>query len=292
MNAGETGRAVAMAEKGLALRRDLAARAAQDAKRQLDLAQAWQFLAFDLAAAGRDAEASRALAEQGSILEARRRADPADRAVRRMLGQNFFLRAEAMLKADRASDAIDEYGRAAEIQAGLVQEDPTSVPYRRDLAHTRMEMGNAGLARGDAAAALAQYRGAQAVFQEIAAADPKSTDPILGVAMSRHNAAEALVRLGRPAEALAEMRGARPGYESLVAASPTNSWVAGMLAMLLVRTADLEAGADPRGACALYGRARGLFGPDGGPSSPPERRALFERASQRFAECSTVAARR
>ena len=45
-----------MAEKGLALRRSLAERNPGDAGREKDLAQAWQFYAFDLSAAGRMSE--------------------------------------------------------------------------------------------------------------------------------------------------------------------------------------------------------------------------------------------
>ncbi len=286
LNAGEAGRAVSMAEKGLALRRGLAAEAPQDARRQMDLAQAWQFVAFDLAAAGRDAEAAAALSEQGAILEARRRADPEDRAVRRMLSQNLYLRAEALLKADRPVEALEEYLRAADIQAGLVRDDPASVGYRRDLAHTRMQAGNAELARGDAAAALEHYRSSRALFEELAAADRKSIDPVVGVAMSRHNAGEALEKLGRPAEALGELRGARESYEQVVAASPSNAWVAGMLAMVLVRIADFEAAADPQSACSLYRRARDIFGPAAAEGFPPDRRVLLERARARSAECA------
>jgi hypothetical protein len=63
-----------------------------------------------------------------------------------------------------------------------------------------------------------------------------------------------------------------------------------MLAMLYVRTADLESGADPASSCRLYRRALALFEPiaASGPL-PPDRRPLFERAKAQAGACGLAA---
>ena len=284
--------ALEMAKKGLALRQALAARAPGDARRQMDLSQAWQYVAFDARAAGRKEEAAAALAAQAAILEARRRADPTDRGVRRSLGQNLYLSAEALKNAGDGAGSLDAYRKAAKIQEDLVREDPSSVTYRRDLAWSHIETGNLEIALENPAAALEEYRSALAMFEALAAADARSTDPVFGIALARHNAGEALVKLDRAAEALGEYRRARTCYEAVVAAAPSNAWASGMLATLYVRTAELEARTDRAASCQLYARAVALFGSlAAGGSLPPDRKEQFERARAQFAACPDAGGR-
>jgi tetratricopeptide (TPR) repeat protein len=280
---GRAEEALATAKKGLALRQALAAEAPGDAARQMDLSLAWQYVAFDAAPAGKPAEAANALAAQAAILEEQLRLRPSDRAVRRSLGQNLYLRGES-LRADPAA-ALAKFRQAEQIEEELVTEEPTSVQFRRDLAYSQTEAGNFELELGDAAAALEEYRRALAVFEAMAKADPKSTDPILGIAMSRHNTAEALAKLGRRAEALAEFRLARTGYETVVAASPTGAYVSEMLGDLYVKTADLEYSEDRESACGLYGKAVEIFESVAGSDLHPERKELLLRARNRLAAC-------
>src|SRR5262245_50508328 len=82
MYEGKPEEALGMAKKGLALRQALAAEAPGDAGRQMDLSQAWQYVAFDAAPAGKPAEAENALKAQAAILEELLRRNPSDRAVR------------------------------------------------------------------------------------------------------------------------------------------------------------------------------------------------------------------
>ena len=240
LNEGKAEEALAMAKKGLALRQALAAEAPGNAGRQMDLSQAWQYVAFDAAAAGKHAEAADALAAQAAILAEQLRLRPSDRAVRRSLGQNLYLRGESAKNGGDPAGALARFREAEKIEEELVTEDPTSVQFRRDLAYTQTEAGNTELVLGNAPAALEEYRRALAAFEAMAKEDPKSTDPILGIAMSHHNAAEALEKMGRRAEALEEFRRARPAYEAVVAMSPSGAWAAGMLGSLYVETADLE----------------------------------------------------
>jgi eukaryotic-like serine/threonine-protein kinase len=286
LNEGRPAAAVASAKKGLALRQGLAARHAGDSQSQMDLSQAWQYVAFDETAAGQNAEAAAALAAQAAILEEQRRVRPADPGVRRSLGQNLYLAGDAAASTGDGAGALAKYRAAEEIQQALVSADPSSVTFRRDLGYSLTAVGNVELESGDSAAALEEYRRALAVFETIAAADARSTDAVLGVALARHNAAEALKGLGRTEEALAEYRRARSGYETIVAASPTGVWVSGMLGSLYVEAADLERSGDPAAACEQYRKAVGILGPlDAAGNLPGRRRDQFVRAKTQVEAC-------
>jgi tetratricopeptide (TPR) repeat protein len=279
--------AVASARKGLALREELARSTPADGRRQMELAQAWQWLSFNLAAAGRVEEASRALRRQRAILEERRRTEPGSRPVLRALAQNCYLTGSALRRAGDLDRALAAFAEARALQEALRREDPTSVLYARDLAYTVTETGNTQIDRDDARAGLEAYRAAGAIFQDISTADAKSTDGVLGVAMSHHNAGEALLRLSRRADALLEFRRARSGYESVVAAAPSNMWVFGMLGMLYVALAQAQGGQEPESSCALYKRSVTVFEKIAATGALSEdSRAAFDLARARARACN------
>jgi len=283
---GKAEEALAMAKKGLALRQALAAEAPGDAGRQMDLSQALQFVAFDAAPAGKPREAAEALTAQAAILEEQLRQRPSDRAVRRSLGQNIYLRgASAKYGGGDLAGALALFREAEKIQDGLVKEEPTSVQLRRDLAYTQTEVGSTELELGDAPVALEEFLRTLAAYEAMAKEDPKNTDAILGLAMSRHNSAEALEKMGRRSEALDQYRRARPAYETVVAMSPTAAWAAGMLGSLYVETADLEYSENREAACGLYGKAVEVFESVPGLDLSPDRKKHFGSARDRLAAC-------
>jgi eukaryotic-like serine/threonine-protein kinase len=291
LNEGNAGEALALSKKGLALRQELAARAPSDPARQMEVSQAWQFVAFNATAAGKADEASSALAAQAAILQQRMRVAPGDRNVRRTLGQNLLLSGDAATNARDYSGALAKYHAAETLQAALLNEEPSSVQLQRDLAWTRMSMGTSELELGNPAGALEDARQALSVFEAMSAADPKSTDAILGRAMTHHDAGVALENLGRRNEAVAEYRAARPLYERVVGASPSGTWAAGMLAMLYVELGANEP--DGRSACALYRKALDIFEPivERG-ALQPERRKSYDAAKKGAAGCAPAAASR
>jgi tetratricopeptide (TPR) repeat protein len=250
----------------------------------MDLSQAWQYVAFDAAAAGERTEAAYALTAQAAILEEQRRLRPTDRAVRRSLGQNLYLRGDAARSEGDLAAALARFREAIKIEEELVNEEPRSVQFRRDLAYSLTEAGNTEFALGNTTAAVAEYRRTLAVFEAMSKDDPKSTDPILGIAFSHHNLGEALEKLGRRTEALQEYRLARPAYEAVVAMSPSGAWAAGMLATLYIETADLQYSDDRASACGLYAKAAGIFESVPG-SELNQNKVLLPHARDRLAEC-------
>jgi non-specific serine/threonine protein kinase/serine/threonine-protein kinase len=285
---GHAEAALATSKKGLSLREALATRRPHDDERQMDVAQAWQYVAFDANAAGKRVEAGAALDSQRAILEAQARARPSDRGVRRNLAQNLYVEGELATSSGERPAALAKYREAEEIQERLVEEDPSSVTFRRDLGYTLTQVGNGQMATNDAAGALETYRRTVGVFEAMAAADPKSTDALLGVAMSRHNAGEALEKLGRRSEALVEYRRARPAYESVIAASPSSAWVSGMLGDLYVDTADADLASGGAEACGLYRKAVGIFEPMSAAGTLTDKhRPLLDQARDRLAACGS-----
>jgi len=285
---GAAPRAVADSRRGLALRVELARAAPGNARRQMELAQAWQFLAFHLQAAGSFAEAERALEQQAAILREREKAEPGSRTVRRAIEQNRYIAGTLLESLGRQQEALATLRQAAALAETLRGEDPTSTVYLRDVGYAYMDIGVVQSALGDPESALAAHRQSGDAFGELAAADRRSVDGRLGVAIGHHNVAETLLKLGRRAEALAEYRLARPGYESIVAAAPDNLWVTSMLAKLYSDLADFEPEGSPSG-CSLDRRSIELFGKAGGAGDSPQHRAALETSRRRFAACGSAA---
>jgi predicted Ser/Thr protein kinase len=286
--AGEPPAAVAMAEKGLALRRTLAAADPENAHRRMELAQAWQFYGFFLQGAGRTADGRAALAKQAEILQRQLAATPEDRQVRRSFGQNLYLTGESLRYAGDAKGALAAYQKSAAIAEALAVEEPASTQYRRDLGYLRSGMGDLFLQTAALADAGDQFRRALAQFESIAAADARSVDGRLGVALSRHNLGVVAARSGRKADAIESFEAARRLYEPIVEADPRNAWAAGMLADCYLDLAEAHAALSGLGeACRWYARADAKFSDlQAGGRLIDRREESAARAHRAAASCS------
>lgn len=263
--------AVESTEKGLALRRGLAERNPGDSSRAIDLAQAWQFYAFHLSAAGRDEESYQALVHQAAILRKELEAAPRDRLLRRNLAQNLYLTAGALAGRGDADSASKAFQDGAAVDEALLVEDPGNIEVRRNLGYLRFEYGAFHERRKNLPAALKQYLLALDLFQTISSADPKNADARLGVAIAHHDIGEVRRQTNELETALQEFSEARRAYEPIVAADPGNTWAAGMLAQLYFLMGDVEerigksaasaARQERLGrACALYAHASEIHG--------------------------------
>jgi tetratricopeptide (TPR) repeat protein len=263
LGAGDEKGAVAMSQKGLELRKTLA-QSHPDSKRRGDLATAWQFFAYHLSAAGRDAEASDALREQAAILRELLATSPTDPVLRHGLGRNRYLAAIALDKRGDVAAAKRTFLEAIGLEKDLLAGDPGNTAFRRDLAYTLTDLANLLGRSGEPRAALERHREALAISQSMAEADPKSVDPQIAIGISEGNIGRALVGLHEPGEGLRHLSAAVSVFESVVKTNPSNAWAEGMLAGDYADLADVYAGqTDPRSlgsACALYRKSVATFG--------------------------------
>jgi eukaryotic-like serine/threonine-protein kinase len=290
--AGDAAGAVAMGEKGLPLRRELASREPGDARRLMDLATAWQFYAFFLQAAGRGADGQEALRQQATLLRQALAAAPENRQARRSLGQNLYLMGESLRTAGDPSGALANYMKAAEIQEALRGEEPASTLYQRDLGFLRMGMGGVYLETGALAEAERQFRLALSIFESMAAADARSVDGRIGSAISYHNIGNVEARGGRRDAALRSYEQARRLYEPVVSADHENAWAAGMLANLYYDLAVTHASGrgEAEDACRMYRRAdAGFSGLQAAGRLPDAKKASAAAAAKAAAGCSAPA---
>lgn len=259
--AGDVKTAVAMAEKGLPLRQELARRNPSDVTRQMELAQAYQFYAFDLSVAGRDREARESLEKQAAILRERLTHDPKNRQVRRGLGQNLYLMGQARRAIGDTEGALRDYGESVLLREGLREEDPLSIQLERDLAWARNSIGEIAVERRDFPRALEQFALALKLFESMAAADPNNVDGRLGIAMTRQNFGGVAASSGHPDGALRDFEAARILYEPLVGADPTNAWTAGLLSELYLAIGEAEEKLDGglARACGAYRQSSEAF---------------------------------
>jgi tetratricopeptide (TPR) repeat protein/predicted Ser/Thr protein kinase len=268
--AGEPATAVTMAEKGLALRRGLAEKNPGDGRRAAELAQAWQFYAFNLSAAGRASESYEALLKQAAILRERLAATPTDRPLLRSLDQNLYLRAGALQSRGDFEEARRTYEEAALVGERLLLEDPGSSQFRRDLGWIRMDLGSLHRDRHDPWKAIAQYQLALSLFEWILAADPKNTDGRVGVGMTHQYLGLVRRETEGPSAALEEFEKAAAAYQPVRSADPSNAFIERRLADLYVAFAEAEEaaakGAPSEGrvgldrACRYYALAAEKFG--------------------------------
>jgi tetratricopeptide (TPR) repeat protein len=232
--AGEASAAVPMSERGLALRRDLAASSPQDRQRRLDLAQALQFHGFNLWATMRHEEALRALDEQSGLLAELLAANPADREAQRSLGQNRYLSGQWNDLRGNSELGLEALGEAADVQRELWQSAPDSMTFRRDLVYTLQALGHHHSVLGDYAGAFEDFEQALELSRAMSAADSESTDGRLSVAISLFNTAIALGELGRAPEALARYAESKGLYEQSFAPASKNAWAIQQLGALYV----------------------------------------------------------
>jgi len=282
--------ALAMQNRGVALRQALADAAPSDRSRRADLAQGLGILGFDLLSMGKPREALDPLGRQEAILRELLEEGSEDADLRRSLGRTLMVEGEAhqaLGEADRARPAFEE---ALTIQRMLVKERPLSPLLKQDLAYTLGEYGTWLADSGQASAALAVFEERLALNRGLAAADPRNAAATLAVAFSLHSAGDQLAALHRPAEALARYGEAARLYDRVVSGDPSNSWAALHRAWLDIAEGRARSAAGERGrACELFRRsAAALEDLERKGQLPPIKRSYLDEARRELASCGAA----
>jgi tetratricopeptide (TPR) repeat protein len=252
---GDSKRAIAISERGLELRKAIAAGDPSPARRQ-ELASAWQYLAYSLGGAGRADDAIHALDEQAALLRELLATTPDDPALLRGRGQNLYLMGVRRRERQELAEARTCFDEAIAVQRRLVAAHPGDTSLRRDLVWTLTDQAILFERKEQYADSLARHQEALALNSALEAADPESRDARVAVAMSQNNVGTTLNTLKRPEEALAHLEAAIERCETLSAADPSNAFVEGLLAVADLNAAIAnEAFGDPASletACDLY----------------------------------------
>jgi tetratricopeptide (TPR) repeat protein len=287
--AGDSKRAIELSERGLELRKAIAAGDPSPARRQ-ELASAWQYLAFSLGSAGRADDAIHALDEQAAILRELLATTPDDPALLRGRGQNLYLMGVRRRERQELAEARTFFDEAIAVQRRLAAAHPGDASLRRDLVWTLTDQAILFERKEQYADALARHQEALALNGALEAADPESRDARVAVAMSQNNVGTMLITLKQPEEALAHVEAAIERCETLSAADPSNAFVEGLLAV-----ADLNAGianeafGDPASletACDLYRKSIGILERmEAGNRLPLDRKGLLAKVRASLATC-------
>ncbi len=231
-NIGNKQEALAVYQKAIAVRWELASRDSSDAEATLDLARSLlaagslQRDTGDLAGAMAAYEEARGLAE---LLGATERAPEQVQAVLgkahvrigRLLGEN-------MGKQDEALESLE---KSLSIRQKLADANPSVTEYQSDLTATLNQIGVALASQDKPAEALKWYEKARAIGQKLADTNPLVTEFQSNLAFIWNNVGIALEKMGKPAEALAAYDRAQAITQKLVVANPSITEFQRVLAM-------------------------------------------------------------
>jgi serine/threonine-protein kinase len=193
--------ALAVHQKSLALRRELAAAPGADVEMRLDVARSLGAVAGLLRATGDQEGALAAFEEERDLAAALAAESPTD-AVRQQLASGHhgvgMLRSE-MSKPAEALQA-DEQARA--IWQQLADANPAVTEFQSALAQSNNNIGLLMSRTGNPAEALKAWERAQSILQHLADANPAVTQFQNDLARSHNNMGFLLWQTGKPAEAL------------------------------------------------------------------------------------------
>jgi tetratricopeptide (TPR) repeat protein len=234
---GDKKGAVEMSQKGLELRKALALEEPTPARR-LELATAWQYVAFNLVGAGRDDDVMRALDEQAAILRDLFAKSPDDATVLRSLGQNLYLTGVRIRETGNSDLALQRLEEAITVQRRLIAAEPDNPVFRRDLGWTLADRGITLQCMKRFDDALACHVEALELAQSTAAADPQSRDARSAVAVAQLNVSADYAGLGNSEQELDHATDSITRCQALLVGDPTNALVERILATAYGNAAD------------------------------------------------------
>src|SRR5262245_8825625 len=163
--------ALAVHQKALTVRRELAAAEGADGEARLDVARSLRAVGILLYYTGDPTGALRAWEEQRDIATALEAESPTD-AVRAVLARSHNTLAVLLMETGKPAEALEAFRKALAIQQKLADANPAVAGYRSDLALSHNNIGMVLLRTGKPEEALTAWREALAINQKLADAHP------------------------------------------------------------------------------------------------------------------------
>jgi serine/threonine-protein kinase len=216
---GDNKESLAVHQKALALRCELAAAAGADVETRLDVARSLRMVGRLLYYTGDTAGALRTWEEMRDLAAALEAESPTD-AVRQQLARSHRGIGAILSDAEKRAEALQADQRALAIQQKLADANPADTQFQLDLAVSHNNIGLDLSRTGKSAEALQAHQQALGIQQKLADDNPADTQFQRDLAGSHNSIGIVLWRMGKPAEALREYQEALAIRQKLADANP------------------------------------------------------------------------
>jgi serine/threonine protein kinase/tetratricopeptide (TPR) repeat protein len=214
--------ALAVHQKALAVRRELADAADADAETRLDVARSLLAVGGLLCATGDKTGALAAFREGRNLAEQLDGQNSTD-AIRAVLANGHSLVGLVFWETGKPTEALEAHEEARIIRMKLADAHPADTQFQRDLGNSCLCIGHLLSQRGKPAEALLEFEKARTIRLKLAAAHPADMQFQRDLGNSHLNIGVVLAQTDKPAEALAEYEKARAIYRKAAAANPAVS---------------------------------------------------------------------
>jgi tetratricopeptide (TPR) repeat protein len=251
LKAGDVESAIAAGNEGLAVARNLLARAPADSGSQRLLTVSLYKLG-DARLRANDAAGALDLYEQ-SLMNAQALAQRTGLQTERVLWVSTVKIGDAKFARTDASGALASYERGlalARMRAALDERDPEA---QRDLSISQSKVGDARLALGDTAGALTAYGASLAIRRALAQRDPDNTQAERDVALDLNKIGAAKLQAGDRQGAVTALEEGVAILRALAAQDRGNARAQRDVAVALLNIGDVRSdGGDAAGALSTY----------------------------------------
>jgi serine/threonine protein kinase/tetratricopeptide (TPR) repeat protein len=201
-NIGDKPAALAVHRKGLAVRRELAARVGATDMARGDVAQSLRAAALLMRQTGDSVEALARYEEASDLLEGLPMSGPGADERRALYGRTCMSIGSLLASTGKPAAAMKAYQRSVETLSRLADEKPAISDYRLRLADSYNNMGFLQVQTGQLEPALASYQQALSVQQKLVDDDATAADFASRLALTHNNIGSLWSTTGEPAKAI------------------------------------------------------------------------------------------
>jgi tetratricopeptide (TPR) repeat protein len=256
---GDQRQALAVHNKALAVRRELAAGPEAELEARLNVARSLASVGRILLATGDPAGALRAREEQRDIARALETQSPTD-AVQQVLADSQTNIGVGLSETGKPAEALAALEQARDIWQKLADANPGDADYKRGLAHCHNNIAISLYQTGKRDEAVAAWQKALDIQQKLADANPANTLFRSNLAATQNNIGIGLYESGKRKDGLAAIAKAQDVWQKLADANPAVTQFQSELALSYYNIGNVlgETG-KPNEALAEYEKARDAY---------------------------------